>query len=160
MRCRRDHTGREYKVLVDRAVVDDPREERRFEVVYQRRSMRTSTRRTVSVRVDERTSVASRVGVYPAANWREREAWDRYGVGFRGHPDRRRLLTDYGFEGHPMRKDFPRTGYREVRYDEEVKRVVAEPVERAQEFRAQETAWAGPVWGGARQEGREVRQAK
>jgi NADH dehydrogenase (ubiquinone) Fe-S protein 3 len=128
-------------------VVDDPRRENRFEVVYQRRSRRRSSRRTVSVRVNERDTVPSSTSRFAAANWREREAWDRYGVGFHGHPDRRRLLTDYGFEGHPRRKDFPRTGYTEVRYDEEAKRVVAEPVELAQEFRAQETAWAGPVWG-------------
>lgn len=92
----------------------------------------------MKVRVDELQAVPTRTGRYEAANWRERERWDMFGVGVEGHPDLRRILTDYGFEGHPMRKDFPLTGYTEVRYDEAAKRVVSEPVELSQEFRAYE----------------------
>lgn len=145
LRVRRDHTGRECSIRTDRTVIDRPTDAQRFTVVYQRLSVRLAFRRTVHVLTDEHTPIPSATGRYASANWREREAWDRFGVGFTGHPDRRRLLTDYGFEGHPLRKDFPRSGYVDVRYDEEAKRVVAEPLERAQEFRMPSTD--GPVWG-------------
>jgi NADH:ubiquinone oxidoreductase subunit C len=132
----RDHSRRQYKTRVDRTAVDYPARTPRFDVVYHRLSVRFRSRRQVTVRVDERTPLPTATGRFKSANWREREVWDRFGVGFDGHPDLRRLLTDYGFEGHPMRKDYPLTGYTEVRYDEERKRVVSEPVERSQEFRA------------------------
>ena len=132
----RDHTGLQYKVLTDITGVDYPERGQRFEVVYNRLSIRYGVRLFVKVRVDELQTVPSRTGRYKSANWMERERWDRFGVGVEGHPDLRRILTDYGFEGHPMRKDFPLTGYTEVRYDETLKRVVSEPVELTQEFRA------------------------
>jgi NADH/F420H2 dehydrogenase subunit C len=135
MRILRDHTGFQFERLTDVVGVDYPNRERRFDVVYNRLSLRYARRVTVKVRTHERAPVPSRTGRFTVANWMEREVWDRFGVGFEGHPDRRRLLTDYGFEGHPMRKDFPLTGYTEVRYDEEAKRVVSEPVERSQEYR-------------------------
>lgn len=136
MKVCRDHTGLQYKRLTDIAGVDYPERKERFEVVYNRLSLRYGVRLLVKVRVDELETVPTRTGRYKAANWMERERWDRFGVGIEGHPDLRRILTDYGFEGHPRRKDFPLTGYTEVRYDEAQKRVVSEPVELAQEFRA------------------------
>lgn len=132
----RHHTGFQYHVLTDLTAVDYPERSQRFEVVYNRLSVRYGQRLLVKVRVDELQTVPSRTGRYESANWMERERWDRFGVGVEGHPDLRRILTDYGFEGHPMRKDFPLTGYTEVRYDEAAKRVVSEPVELSQEFRA------------------------
>jgi len=143
----RDHTGLQYKVLTDLTAVDYPERSERFEVVYNRLSVRYGTRLLVKVRVDELHPVPTRTGRYKAANWMERERWDRFGIGVEGHPDLRRILTDYGFEGHPMRKDFPLTGYTEVRYDETLKRVVSEPVEVSQEFRAFEY---GNPWMGSR----------
>ena len=118
----------------------------RFEVVYHLLSPRLNARLRVKVSTDEETPVPSITEIYPGANWYEREAWDMYGILFTGHPDLRRLLTDYGFEGHPLRKDFPLTGYVEVRYDDEVKRVVYEPVNLRQEFREFdfESPWLGP----------------
>lgn len=134
----RDHTGLQYKVLTDVTAVDYPERGKRFEVVYNRLSVRYGRRRRVKVRVSEVERVPTRTGRYKAANWIERERWDRFGVGVEGHPDRRRILTDYGFEGHPRRKDYPLTGYTEVRYDTREKRVVSEPVELSQEYRAYE----------------------
>jgi len=136
MKVCRDHTGLQYKRLTDVAGVDYPERGKRFEVVYNRLSLRYGVRLLVKVRVDELETLPSRTGRYKSANWMERERWDMFGVGVEGHPDLRRILTDYGFEGHPMRKDFPLTGYTEVRYDETLKRVVSEPVELTQEFRA------------------------
>lgn len=136
MKVCRDHTGLQYKVLTDIAGVDYPERAERFEVVYNRLSVRYGVRLLVKVSVDELQTLPSRTGRYKSANWMERERWDRFGVGIEGHPDLRRILTDYGFEGHPRRKDFPLTGYTEVRYDEAMKRVVSEPVELTQEFRA------------------------
>ena len=124
-----------FKMLVDICGVDYPARPERFEVVYNLLSLRHNRRIRVKVATDEATPVPSAVGVYSAANWYERETWDLYGVLFADHPDLRRILTDYGFEGHPMRKDFPLTGYVEVRYDDEQKRVVYEPVKLTQEFR-------------------------
>jgi len=114
--------------LIDLCGADYPEREKRFDVVYHLLSMTRNVRVRFKVQADEDTAVASAVGVYPAADWFEREAFDMYGIFFDGHPDLRRILTDYGFHGHPLRKDFPMTGYVEVRYDEELKRVVYEPV--------------------------------
>ena len=122
----RDHG--EFQQLIDIAGADYPQRERRFDVVYHLLSLTRNRRVRVKVETDEDTPVPSVVSVYPVADWFEREAFDMYGIFFEGHPDLRRLLTDYGFHGHPMRKDFPMTGYVEVRYDDELKRVVYEPV--------------------------------
>ena len=121
--------------LTDVCGVDWPAREKRFDVVYHFLSPRQNTRIRVKVMTDEATPVPSITPVFPGADWFEREAYDFYGVVFTGHPDLRRILTDYGFEGHPLRKDFPLTGFVEVRYDDERKRVVYEPVKLAQEFR-------------------------
>ncbi len=121
--------------FIDAAGVDYPQRRKRFDVVYHLLSPRQNLRIRVKVSTDEDTPVPSVTSVYPGADWFEREAYDLYGVIFTGHPDMRRLLTDYGFEGHPLRKDFPLTGFVEVRYDDEQKRVVYEPVELKQEFR-------------------------
>ena len=121
--------------IIDICGADYPQREKRFDVVYHLLSPRQNKRIRVKVETDEDTPVPSVTGVYPGADWFERETYDLYGVLFSGHPDLRRLLTDYGFEGHPLRKDFPLTGFVEVRYDDEAKRVVYEPVELKQEFR-------------------------
>ena len=131
----RDEPGALFKVLVDICGADYPERETRFEVVYNLLSVKHNLRARVKVMTDESTPVPSVTGVYSSANWYERETWDLYGVFFADHPDLRRILTDYGFEGHPLRKDFPLTGYVEVRYDEEQKRVVYEPVKLTQDFR-------------------------
>jgi NADH-quinone oxidoreductase subunit C len=125
-----------FEMLVDVCGVDFPDREERFEVVYNLLSLRHNQRVRVKVAVDEDTAVPSVVGVFPSASWFERECWDMFGVFFSGHPDMRRLLTDYGFDGHPFRKDFPLTGYVEVRYDDEERRVVYEPVKLTQAFRS------------------------
>jgi NADH-quinone oxidoreductase subunit C len=121
--------------IIDICGVDYPSRERRFDVVYHLLSPRQNQRIRVKVMTDEDTPVPSVTSVFPGADWFEREAYDLYGILFTGHPELRRILTDYGFEGHPLRKDFPLTGFVEVRYDDEVKRVVYEPVELKQEFR-------------------------
>ena len=121
--------------FIDVSGVDYPQREKRFDVVYHLLSPRQNKRIRVKVETDEDSPVPSVTGVFPGADWFERETYDLYGVLFSGHPDLRRLLTDYGFEGHPLRKDFPLTGFVEVRYDDEAKRVVYEPVELKQEFR-------------------------
>lgn len=121
--------------LIDISGVDYPSRENRFDVVYHLLSPRQNLRLRIRVMTDEETVVPSATPVFPGADWFERETYDLYGILFSGHPDLRRILTDYGFEGHPLRKDFPLTGFVEVRYDDEVKRVVYEPVELKQEFR-------------------------
>ena len=131
----RDDVNCRFKQLMDICGVDYPDRSPRFEVVYNLLSLAHNNRVRVKIRTDEETPVPSLTPIFPAAEWFEREAYDMYGVIFSGHPDMRRLLTDYGFEGHPLRKDFPMTGYVEVRYDEEQKRVVYEPVKLTQEFR-------------------------
>ncbi|XP_004619144.1 NADH dehydrogenase [ubiquinone] iron-sulfur protein 3, mitochondrial [Sorex araneus] len=131
----RDHTNAQFKSLADLTAVDVPTRQNRFEIVYNLLSLRFNSRIRVKTYADELTPIDSSVPVFKAANWYEREIWDMFGVFFANHPDLRRILTDYGFEGHPFRKDFPLSGYVELRYDDEVKRVVAEPVELAQEFR-------------------------
>ena len=132
----RDDTNCQFRQLIDICGVDYPGRERRFEVVYHLLSLRQNQRIRVKLSTDESTPVPSATGVFSAAGWWEREAWDLYGILFSGHPDLRRILTDYGFEGHPLRKDFPLTGHVEVRYDDEQKRVVYEPVKLTQEFRS------------------------
>jgi len=122
--------------LIDICGVDYPERERRFDVVYHLLSPWQNRRIRVRLKTDEATPVPSAVSVFPAANWFEREAYDLYGILFTGHPDLRRLLTDYGFEGHPLRKDFPLTGFVELRYDDQLKRVVYEPVKLMQEYRS------------------------
>ncbi len=131
----RDDPKCEFQLLVDLCGADYPNRPERFEVVYNLLSLTQNRRVRVKVMTDETTPVPSVAEVYSTANWFEREAWDLYGVFFSGHPDLRRILTDYGFEGHPLRKDFPLTGHVEVRYDDEQKRVVYEPVKLTQEFR-------------------------
>jgi NADH-quinone oxidoreductase subunit C len=132
--------------IIDITAVDWPERERRFDVVYHLLSPKQNRRVRVKAEVAESEPVPSIVGIFPGANWYEREAYDLYGVFFAGHPDLRRLLTDYGFEGHPLRKDFPLTGFVEVRYDDEQKRVVYEPVRLSQEFRQFDflSPWEGP----------------
>jgi NADH-quinone oxidoreductase subunit C len=132
----RDQPNCQFKMMVDLCGVDYPEREERFEVVYHLLSLKHNQRVRVKVTTDEGTPVPSVTGVFGAANWYEREVWDMYGVYFAEHPDLRRLLTDYGFEGHPMRKDFPQTGYVEVQYDEEQKRVVYQPVKMRQDWRS------------------------
>uniref|UniRef100_A0A9L0I867 NADH dehydrogenase [ubiquinone] iron-sulfur protein 3, mitochondrial n=1 Tax=Equus asinus TaxID=9793 RepID=A0A9L0I867_EQUAS len=131
----RDHSNAQFKSLADLTAVDIPTRQNRFEIVYNLLSLRFNCRIRVKTYTDELTPIESAVSVHKAANWYEREIWDMFGVFFANHPDLRRILTDYGFEGHPFRKDFPLSGYVELCYDDEVKRVVAEPVELAQEFR-------------------------
>ena len=131
----RDHTNCQFKVLIDICGVDYPEKEARFEVVYHLLSIKYNSRIRVKVAVDELTPIDSVTSIYNSAGWYEREVWDLYGVFFSNHPDLRRILTDYGFEGHPLRKDFPVSGYVEFRYDDSKKRVISEPVELAQEFR-------------------------
>jgi NADH-quinone oxidoreductase subunit C len=131
----RDEPNCQFKLLVDVCGVDYPEREQRFEVVYHLLSPRQNQRIRVKVSTDEVTPVPSVTGVFSSAVWYERETWDMYGVYFSDHPDLRRLLTDYGFEGHPLRKDFPQTGYVEVRYDDEQKRVIYEPVRLREDWR-------------------------
>jgi len=134
-----------FEQLIDICGVDYPEREKRFEVVYHLLSPRRNQRIRVKCETDAETPVPSVVDVFPTANWYEREAYDMYGILFSGHPDLRRLLTDYGFQGFPLRKDFPLTGYVEVRYDDDQKRVVYEPVKLTQEFRSFdfESPWEG-----------------
>jgi NADH-quinone oxidoreductase subunit C len=132
----RDDSNCLFKVLIDICGADYPERTERFDVVYNLLSLRHNQRIRVKVRCDEDSIVPSVTGVFSSAGWYERETWDLYGVMFSGHPDLRRILTDYGFDGHPMRKDFPLTGHVEVRYDEEQKRVVYEPVKLTQAFRS------------------------
>ena len=142
----RDDAELRFEQLIDLAGVDYPSLPERFDVVYHLLSPRKNVRLRVKLATDEATPVASVIEVYPAANWYEREAYDMYGILFSGHPDLRRILTDYGFKGFPLRKDFPLSGYVEVRYDDEQKRVVYEPVKLTQEFRSfdYDSPWEGP----------------
>lgn len=124
-----------FSQLIDITAVDFPERPKRFEVVYQLLSMRHNSRIRVKLATDENTPVESLAGVFSVATWFERETWDMYGIMFANNPDHRRILTDYGFDGHPLRKDFPMTGYVELRYDQDLKRVVYEPVKLTQDFR-------------------------
>jgi NADH-quinone oxidoreductase subunit C len=132
----RDDVNCQFKVLLDVCGADYPDRDERFDVVYNLLSMTHNQRIRVKVRTDEKKPVPSVISVFSSANWWERETWDLLGIYFSDHPDLRRILTDYGFEGHPLRKDFPLSGYVEVRYDDEKKRVVYEPVKMAQDFRS------------------------
>ena len=132
----RDDPAHRFVCFIDLTAVDYPQREKRFDVVVHLLSPKYIRRVRLKIETDERTAVPSLTDLYPAANWFEREVWDLFGVYFSGHPDLRRLLTDYGFEGHPLRKDFPMTGYVEVRWDDEQKRVVTEPVNLNQAFRS------------------------
>ena len=131
----RDDAKCQFTQLLDICGVDFPEREERFDVVYHLISMNRNQRIRVKVTAGEQTPVPSITSVYACADWFEREVWDMYGVFFSDHPDLRRILTDYGFDGHPQRKDFPLTGYVEMRYDEEQKRVIYEPVKLVQDFR-------------------------
>jgi NADH-quinone oxidoreductase subunit C len=135
MKFLRDDANCQFKMLVDLCGVDWPERPERLEVIYNLLSLKHNQRVRVKVSTNEDTPVPSVTSVFSAAGWFEREAWDLYGILFSDHPDLRRILTDYGFQGHPLRKDFPLTGYVEVRYDEEQKRVVYQPVRLTQEFR-------------------------
>jgi NADH-quinone oxidoreductase subunit C len=148
MRFLRDDERCLFWCIIDITAVDWPQREQRFDVVYHLLSPRRNQRIRVKVQTDEATPVPSIISVYRGADWFEREVYDLYGVLFSGHPDLRRLLTDYGFEGHPLRKDFPLTGFVEVRWDDELKRVVYDPVRLAQEFRNFDflSPWEGPEY--------------
>ncbi|KCZ94347.1 NADH-quinone oxidoreductase subunit C [Hyphomonas johnsonii] len=135
LRFLRDDQQCNFETLIDICGVDYPERSDRFEVVYHLLSMRMNHRIRVRIRTDEETPVPSLTALWPAANWFEREAFDMYGIQFADHPDLRRILTDYGFEGYPLRKDFPLTGHYEVRYDDLEKRVIYEPVQLTQEYR-------------------------
>ena len=135
VRLLHDDAGTQFFSLVDVCGADYPERDERFDVVYHLLSPTKNARIRLKVHTDDETPVPSITPVFPGADWFEREAYDFYGILFSGHPDLRRILTDYGFDGYPLRKDFPTTGYVEVRYDEERKRVVYEPVKLAQEFR-------------------------
>ena len=151
----KDDAGCLFKQLVALCGVDWPAREQRFDVVYHLLSMKHNQRIRVKVATDEETPVPTATGVFSAAGWFEREVWDMYGVMFSGHPDLRRILSDYGFEGHALRKDFPLTGYVELRYDDEQKRVVYEPVKLTQDFRSFDflSPWEGPLPGDEKAEG-------
>ena len=142
----RDDANCQFTILADVCGVDHPEREDRFDVVYNLLSMVHNRRIRVKVRTGEDEPVPSVTGVFASAGWFEREAWDLYGILFSGHPDLRRILTDYGFEGHPLRKDFPLTGFVELRYDDEARRVVYEPVKLTQDFRSFDflSPWEGP----------------
>jgi NADH-quinone oxidoreductase subunit C len=146
MRFLRDDPVCAFASFIDVTAVDWPERERRFDLVYHLLSPTRNHRIRVKIETDESTPVASMIDVFPGANWFEREVFDLYGIAFTGHPDMRRLLTDYGFEGHPLRKDFPLTGFVEVRWDDEQKRVAYDPVRLAQEFRNFDflSPWEGP----------------
>lgn len=131
----RDDSECAFETLIDICGVDYPDRSERFEIVYHFLSMTMNQRIRIKAQTSEDTAIASIVELFPSANWYEREAFDMYGIQFANHPDLRRLLTDYGFEGHPLRKDFPLTGHVEVRYDDLEKRVVYEPVQLTQEYR-------------------------
>ena len=134
-----------FKQLIDITAVDYPQREKRFKIVYLLLSHENNLRIIINTSIDEKETVPSITKIFPSANWMEREVFDMYGISFKDHPDLRRILTDYGFEGHPLRKDFPLTGHSEVRYSEEKKKVIYEPVKLDQEYRNFdfESPWVG-----------------
>ena len=134
-----------FKQLIDITAVDYPKKEKRFKVVYLLLSHENNLRILINMNIDEKTLVPSITKIFPSANWMEREVFDMYGISFKDHPDLRRILTDYGFEGYPLRKDFPLTGHTEVRYSEEKKKVIYEPVKLDQQYRDFdfESPWEG-----------------
>lgn len=131
----RDHINTQYKILIDVTAVDYPSRIKRFQVVYNLLTIQYNNRIRIKSSIDEISPIPSATHIYSSAGWWEREVWDMFGIFFSNHQDLRRILTDYGFQGHPLRKDFPLTGYVEVRYDDSEKRVVTEPLELSQEFR-------------------------
>jgi len=131
----KNHTNSQFKILSDICVVDYINKKERFEIIYNLLSIRFNNRLKIKVCINELQPIDSIVNIYKAAGWSEREAWDMFGIFFNNHPDLRRILTDYGFEGHPLRKDFPLSGYLEVYYNELKKRVVYEPLNLAQQYR-------------------------
>ncbi len=131
----KNHINTQFKVLIDVTAIDYPSRVLRFEIVYNLLSVSYNARIRIKTCIDETTTIASITELYSSAGWWEREVWDMFGIFFSNHPDLRRILTDYGFQGHPLRKDFPLTGFVEVRYDDSEKRVINEPVEISQEFR-------------------------
>ena len=134
-----------FRQLIDITAVDYPQDEKRFKVVYLLLSHEKNLRIIINTKIDEKTTVPSITKIFPSANWMEREVFDMYGISFKDHPDLRRILTDYGFKGYPLRKDFPLTGHTEVRYSEEKKKVISEPVKLEQEYRDFdfESPWEG-----------------
>ena len=134
-----------FKQLIDITAVDYPEKEKRFKVVYLLLSHENNLRIIININIDEKTTVPSITKIFPSANWMEREVFDMYGISFKNHPDLRRILTDYGFKGYPLRKDFPLTGHTEVRYSEDKKKVIYEPVKLDQEYRHFdfESPWEG-----------------
>ena len=134
-----------FKQLVDITAVDYPEKEKRFKIVYLLLSHENNLRIIININIDEKTTVPSITKIFPSANWMEREVFDMYGISFKNHPDLRRILTDYGFKGYPLRKDFPLSGHTEVRYSEEHKKVIYEPVKLDQEYRNFdfESPWEG-----------------
>jgi len=134
-----------FKQLIDITAVDYPQREKRFKIVYLLLSHENNLRIIININIDEKTTVPSITKIFPSANWMEREVFDMYGISFKDHPDLRRILTDYGFVGYPLRKDFPLTGHTEVRYSEEKKKVISEPVKLDQEYRDFdfESPWEG-----------------
>ena len=134
-----------FKQLIDITAVDYPQREKRFKIVYLLLSHENNLRIIININIDEKEAIPSITKIFPSANWMEREVFDMYGISFKDHPDLRRILTDYGFEGHPLRKDFPLTGHIEVRYSEEKKKVISEPVKLDQEYRNFdfESPWEG-----------------
>ena len=134
-----------FKQLIDITAVDYLQKEKRFKIVYLLLSHENNLRIIININIDEKTTVPSITKIFPSANWMEREVFDMYGISFKDHPDLRRILTDYGFEGYPLRKDFPLTGHLEVRYSEEKKKVISEPVKLDQEYRHFdfESPWEG-----------------
>jgi len=157
----RDDAGCDFKQLVDLCGVDYPERAERFDIVYNLLSLKHNQRIRIKLSTSEEAPVDSVMSVFSTANWFEREAWDLYGVFFKGHSDLRRILTDYGFEGHPLRKDFPLTGFVEVRYDEEQARVVYEPVELTQDYRKFDftSPWEGMVDVQLPGDGKDIKQA-
>jgi len=153
----RDDSECRFETLVDICAVDYPGRAKRFNVVYHLLSMRKNVRIRVKIAIEEEAAVPSAVSVFPCANWYEREAFDMYGVLFSDHPDLRRILTDYGFEGHPLCKDFPLSGHVQCRYDEELRRVVYEPVSLTQEYREFDnlSPWEGAHYVRAQEAGKE-----
>ena len=134
-----------FKQLIDITAVDYPKKEKRFQIVYLLLSHENNSRIIIKINIDEKESVPSITKIFPSANWMEREIFDMYGITFKHHPDLRRILTDYGFEGYPLRKDFPLTGHTEVRYSESKKKVIYEPVKLDQEYREfdSQSPWEG-----------------
>jgi len=134
-----------FKQLIDITAVDYPEKKKRFKMVYLLLSHENNLRIIININIDEKTTVPSIVKIFPSANWMEREVFDMYGISFKDHPDLRRILTDYGFKGYPLRKDFPLTGHTEVRYSEDKKKVIYEPVKLDQEYREFdfESPWEG-----------------